>query len=393
MTPGTEPYLVHLSRKAMAGEFEVCLPVAIAGDATATALEALDLVQALEAQLSFFRPDSDISEINRHAADAAVQVEPQLFALLQWALQLGRETGGAYDLTAAPLWEAWGFARRAGAIPSPEQLSEAKAKVGLEWIELDANRMTIRFLRPGVKLNLGSIGKGYAVDRAVAHLASAGVSDFLVHGGYSSVAARGWAAGPAEKGFEMRDQGSGMSDSVPPILHPSSFIPHPSSPHPSSLIPHPSSLIPHPSSPHVPWTVGIKDPLRDDRRLGQIELRDRALGTSGSQFQSFRHQGHRYGHILDPRTGWPAEGVLAVSVLAPTAAEADALSTAFYVLGPEAALNYCRQRPSIVSAIADSIAALVFASAPGNRWVPHHAGLAEESADLLAALMKSGSAS
>ena len=297
MIPGDEPYLVHLSRKAMAGEFEICLPVAIAGEATAAALEALDLVQSLERQLSFFKPDSDISAINRHAADAAVEVEPRLFALLQTAMQLGRDSGGAYDLTATPLWEAWGFARRAGAIPSPEQLAEARSLVGGQWVELDEARKTIRFLRPGVRLNLGSIGKGYAVDRAVEHLLAAGVTDFLVHGGYSSVAARGAA--------EVRQPGKA----------------------------------------DVPWTIGVKDPLRDERRLGQIELHDRALGTSGSQFQSFRHRGRRYGHILDPRTGWPAEGVLSVTVLAPTAAEADALSTAFYVMGPEAALSYCRHRP------------------------------------------------
>ena len=326
---GNEPYLVRLSRKAMAGEFEICLPVSIAGEATAAALKALDLVQALEGQLSFFRPDSDISKINRRAADAAVEVEPRLFALLQAAMQLGRDSGGAYDLTATPLWEAWGFARRAGAIPTPEQLAEARALVGGQWIELDEARRTIRFHRRGVRLNLGSIGKGYAVDRAVEYLLAAGVSDFLVHGGYSSVAARGSAAGSATI---------------------------------------------------VPWKIGVKDPLRDQRRLGQVELHERALGTSGAQFQSFRHQGRRYGHILDPRTGRPADSVLSVTVLAPTAAEADALSTAFYVMGPEAALSHCRQNPSI--------AAMVFVSAAGNKWELHHCGLAEESAELLAALAK-----
>ena len=332
---GGEPYLVHLSRKAMAGEFEICLPAAIAGEAAAAALEALDLVQALEAQLSFFKPDSDISAINRAAADAPVEVEPRLFALLQSAMQLGRDSGGAYDLTAAPLWEVWGFARRAGAIPSPEQLAAAQTLVGGQWVELDEARQTIRFLRRGMRLNLGSIGKGYAVDRAVEHLLSAGVSDFLVHGGYSSVAARGSAAGP---------------------------------------------IVRRPDVLSGPWTIGLKDPLHHQRRLGQIELHDRALGTSGTQFQSFRHRGRRYGHILDPRTGWPADGVLSVTVLTPTAAEADALSTAFYVMGPEAAMSYCQHRPSI--------AAILFAAAAGNRWVLHHSGLAAESADLLAALTK-----
>ena len=132
-----EPCLVRLSRKAMAGEFEICLPAAIAGEATAVALEALNRVQAIERQLSYFRPDSDISQINRRAADEPVEVEPRLFALLQAAMQLWRDSGGAYDITATPLWEAWGFARRAGAIPSPEQLAQARDLVGGQWVELD----------------------------------------------------------------------------------------------------------------------------------------------------------------------------------------------------------------------------------------------------------------
>jgi len=338
-----EPYLVHLSRKAMAGEFEICLPIAIAGEATAAALGALDLVQSLERQLSFFKPDSDISRINRHAADAAVEVEPRLFALLQSAMRLWRDSGGAYDLTATPLWEAWGFARRAGAVPAPGQLDEARSLVGGQWVELDEARKTVRLLRRGVRLNLGSIGKGYAVDRAVEHLLAAGVADFLVHGGYSSVAARGSAAGPVKIAVA-----TDRTSAARPARR--------------------------------PWKVGVKDPLRDERRLGQVELNDRALGTSGAQFQSFRHRGRRYGHILDPRTGWPADGVLSVTVLAPMAAEADALSTAFYVMGSEAAINYCRRRPTI--------AAILFVSTAGNRWEVQHFGLAEESAGLLAALAK-----
>ena len=351
MTEGDEPCLVHLSRKAMAGEFEICLPVSIAGEATAAALQALDLVQSLEGQLSFFKPDSDISEINRHAADAAVEVEPRLFALLQGAMQLARDSGGAYDITATPLWEAWGFAQRAGAVPSPEQLAQAMTLVGGQWVELDEARKTIRFLRRGVRLNLGSIGKGYAVDRAVEHLLAAGVSEFLIHGGYSSVAARG-AAHTVRQPFQA-DVSAPCAGQAgkPDVLA---------------------------RTARQPWTVGVKDPLCHERRLGQVELHDRALGTSGAQFQSFRHRGRRYGHILDPRTGWPAEGVLSVTVLAPTAAAADSLSTAFYVMGPEAALNYCRLHPSV--------AALLFTAAVGNRWELHHRGLGEEAADLLAAL-------
>jgi thiamine biosynthesis lipoprotein len=93
--------------------------------------------------------------------------------------------------------------------------------------------------------------------------------------------------------------------------------------------------------------VGVRDPLRPQRRLGHLRLENRALATSGAAVQFFVHQGRYYGHILDPRTGWPAEGVLSTSVLASTAAEADALSTAFYVLGPEGAASYCATHPDV----------------------------------------------
>lgn len=102
-------------------------------------------------------------------------------------------------------------------------------------------------------------------------------------------------------------------------------------------------------APDQGWSVGVRNPLRPDRRLGALHLHDRSLATSGSGTQFFMHEGSRFGHILDPRSGWPAEDVLSVSVLAPTAAAADALSTAFYVLGPAVARDYCSQRPEVVA--------------------------------------------
>ena len=101
------------------------------------------------------------------------------------------------------------------------------------------------------------------------------------------------------------------------------------------------------SAASVPWEIGLRHPRRTASGWRVVRLHDRALGTSAAQFQSFRHRGRRYGHILDPRSGWPAEGVLSTTVAAPTAALADALSTAFYVMGPEPSLAYCRTHPEI----------------------------------------------
>jgi FAD:protein FMN transferase len=280
--------LMHVSRRAMAGEFEVCFPADLYPQGVQTAMDALDVVEELESQLSFFRPDSEISNINRRAADGPVEVESWLFELLALAMRLYEESEGAYDITATPLWEAWGFAQRAGRVPAEEQLAEARRNVGSHLIELDAARSTIRFLRRGVRISLGSIGKGCALDRCAERLALSGMGDFLLHGDQSSVLAHG----PA-------------------------------------------------------WQVGVRSPEPPERRLGVVRLCDRALGTSGIQFQSFRHECRRYGHLLDPRTGRPAEGVLSTTVLAPTATLADALSTALFVMGPQKALDYCRSHAEI----------------------------------------------
>jgi thiamine biosynthesis lipoprotein len=289
----------------MACDFEVCFNAGQYEADTATALKALDLVEELEDQMSVFRETSEISSINRTAANESVPVEPGLFGLLELAVQLYDETGGALDMTSAPLWKAWGFARRAGGIPSEEELAAALECVGSDLVQLNGAEKSIRFLKPGVELNLGSIGKGHALDQAAEVLVAEGIEDFLIHGGHSSVLARG-SRMEAASAAAVDASASG-------------------------------------------WVVGLQHPLRRGVRLVEIRLRDRALATSSSGVQYFRHQGKRYGHVLDPRTGWPAEGVLSATALAPTAAVADALSTAFYVMGADAVRQYCQARPELAA--------------------------------------------
>jgi thiamine biosynthesis lipoprotein len=296
-----DAYVLHVGRRAMACQFEVFLNAGQYPQGTEAALAALDLVDALEAQLSAYRADSELSEINRRAAAGPVPVEPRLWELLVVALALHAQTAGAYDITSAPLSAAWGFARRTGAVPSDAELAAALERVGSQHVELDPAKHSIHFQRPGLELNLGSIGKGYALDRAGEALADAGVHDFLLHGGQSSVLARG---------SRLTADAAGRG-----------------------------------------WPVGIAHPLRPERRLGQVWLQDGGLGTSGSGVQYFHVRGRRLGHILDPRTGWPVEGVLSTTVLAPTAREADALSTAFFILGPEGTADFCRQRPELAALV------------------------------------------
>ncbi len=288
--------LVRFERAAMACKFEFVFNAGQHPASTPAALAALDLVDRLEDQLSVYRAHSEISQINAHAFAAPVAVEPRLLALLADACRLHGETQGAFDITAGPLSATWGFSRRAGAMPSPARIAAALERVGCQYLQCDLAEGRIRFSRPGVEINLGAIGKGYALDRAAELIEAAGVDDFLLHGGNSSVLARGAHGGlPREVG----------------------------------------------------WRIGVRNPLRPERRLGQLFLRNQALATSGSGTQFFMHEGRRYGHILDPRSGWPAEGVLSATVVAPTASLADALSTAFYVLGPRAAGEFCSRNPEI----------------------------------------------
>ena len=294
----TAQHLLCLSRRAMACTFEVFINAGQYEHGTQAALAALDLVDRLEDQLSVYREHSEISRLNRDAALGPVEVEGRLFALLVRAVEIHRETGGAFDVTAGRLSSVWGFKRRDGKIPTAEELETARASIGSGHLELDETALRVRFGQPGLEIDLGSIGKGYALDRAAGWLEAEGIGDFLLHGGSSSVLARGTHGEPdGEKG----------------------------------------------------WFVGVRNPLDPERRIGRLRLADRALATSGSGTQFFMHDARRYGHILDPRSGWPAEGVLSASVLAPSAADADALATAFYVMGPQAAGEYCRNHQDVAA--------------------------------------------
>ena len=294
-------YHLRLTRPAMAGEFQVILNLGQYDHGVEAALEALDLLDPLENMMSFFRPEGDLGRINALAATVEVPVSEELWNLLIWCRTLYDQTEGAFDITAAALWQTWGFARREGRLPSDAEITQARQLSGRHRVQLDEDRRTIRFLQPGVALNLGSVGKGYALDRMAERLSSKGVQDFVLHGGLSSVLARG-------QSWEI--------DSVAGQVVPG-------------------------------WPIGLADPLRRGRQLGQVRLCDQALGTSGTALQFFYHKGKRYGHIIDPRNGYPADHALSVTVFAPTAAEADALATAFFLLGPEKSALYCEKHQKV----------------------------------------------
>ena len=298
-------FVVSVRRRAMACEFEVQLAASRNDDSMQHVFAALDLVETLETQLTVYRDDSEVSRLNHAASNGAVPVEPRLFGLIEQARRLHQQTNGALDITSGPLSEAWGFSRRSGRVPSDEQIEAARERVGMQHLELDDVRKTIAFRRPGMAINFNSLGKGYALDRMAELLAAQNVDGFLLQGGKSSVLARGNQPGSEETG----------------------------------------------------WRVGVRHPLHSAERMAEIILHNQALSTSGAGTQFFIRRGQRYGHILDPRSGRPAEGLYSATVIAPTAAEAEGLSTAFYVMGPQKAGEFCTARPEIAALLV----------APGDR--------------------------
>jgi len=282
--PNEGAYLTQLSRQAMASTFEIYLNSQSSGKHTDDAIAALDLVTALEEQLSAYRYDSEICRLNATAYLRPMVVEQRLWELLQLCVELFEATTGAFDVTSGPLSKVWGFFDRQGKVPQEEDLARAIALVGSDQMTLDPNAQTLHFTQEGIELNLGSIGKGYALDRCRELLEQAEVADFLIHGGSSSVLARG----------------NRQVDSDEPG-----------------------------------WEVGIPHPVRNDQRIGTVRLKDEALGTSGAAFQAFYHQGKRYGHVLDPRTGRPRTGILGATAVASSATLADALATACYVMNDQ----------------------------------------------------------
>ncbi|GAB4135948.1 MAG: FAD:protein FMN transferase [Thermogutta sp.] len=292
---------LSLTAKAMGGEFQVVFNLAQYEQAMDAGLAAIQLLEPLEDMMSYFRPRGELGRINALAPFGPVPVSQELWNLLLFCRELWEKTDHAFDITAGALWEAWGFARRQGRLPSQPELDEAKDCIGWQWLDLDDVKKTVAFRKPGIKLNLGSVGKGYALDRLAEKIEEYGVGDFLVHGGKSSVLARG-----------SRIESGG-----------------------------------NPASPRIGWPVGIADPILRGGRLGEIILLDQSLATSGTVFQFFYHQGKRFGHVLDPRTGLPVDHCLSVTVVARTAAEADALSTAFFVLGPDAAQVVCEKMDKV----------------------------------------------
>lgn len=248
------------------------------------AIEAsLNEARRIDRMLSNYKPESELSQVNLHAAESPVRVSRELFQLLRMCLDVSRESDGAFDVTVGPLMKLWGFYLAGAAhVPDAQAVTKVLDHVGFRLVILDAEQQTVRFTKPGVELDPGGVGKGYAVDRMAAILIQRGIHSALLSAGGSSIYGIG----------SPPDDSRG-------------------------------------------WRIEIQDPLDSGRHAGSLYLKNNSLSTSGGYEKFFQYEGRKYSHLMDPRTGYPVTGMLSVSVVCPRTLDSEVWAKPFYVLGRE----------------------------------------------------------
>ena len=274
-----EPYRYESSVDAMGTTFTVAAYDTQKDKLHAAVEAALEEAQRLDRMLSNYRAESEWSRVNRLAADREVQVSPEFFKLLASAVEYSRRSEGTFDITVGPLMRVWGFYKGSGRLPHRAEVRTVLDRVGYQNILLNADERTVKFRKPGVELDPGGIGKGYAVDRMVETLKQEGIISALITAGGSSIYAIGTP--PGETG----------------------------------------------------WKVVIRHPKDSARSVSEVRLKDQSMSTSGNYEKYFVVGKKLYSHIMDPRTGFPAEGMFSVSVISPICLDSEVWAKPFYILG------------------------------------------------------------
>jgi len=259
---------------------------------------AISEVKRVENLISDWIPTSQISNVNKNAGIGPVKVDSEVFDLVDRAVKISKLTSGAFDISYASMDRIWKFDGSMKEMPTAEAIKNSVAKVGYQNIILNKNESSIFLKNEGMKLGLGGIGQGYIADKIKALLQENGCSSGLVN---VSGDINTWGKQP-----------NGM-----------------------------------------PWTVGIINPMNKNKVFATFPLDDRAVETSGSYEKYVTFNGKRYSHIIDPRTGYPASGIISVSVFAKQTELADALATGIFVLGIEVGLDLVNQLNGIDCIIVD----------------------------------------
>ncbi|MFP4501291.1 MAG: FAD:protein FMN transferase [Candidatus Hydrogenedentota bacterium] len=261
--------------------------------------KAFDAIDAIEARISTWRETSETSRINARAAREPVPVSGSMFHLLEKAKELHTWTDGAFDVTVGPYLELWGFYKKSGHLPTTEELAEAGTRVGLDKVALDADAETVRFAKAGMRLDFGGIGKGLALERAANVLRAEGVTCAVLHSGTSTVETIG----------------------SPPDA--------------------------------AGWTVRIRGSYNEeDGYIHEVAINDESLSTSSARENFLELDGTKYGHIFDPRTGWPVSDRVSATAIGPSGMITDGLSTAFFVMGVQKVRAFCAAHPAYRAVLA-----------------------------------------
>jgi len=291
LTAGCGKPVLHKETRMLMGTMVSVEIVGNSSEAVALITEKVWAEAArLESVFSRYRPDSEISRINREAGKHPVPVSDEMIKVLSRAEDISRITEGAFDISVGPLMEIWGFfPQRKGRVPSDEEVASSMARVGWQAIELDRPAGTIQFAKMGMEIDLGALAKGYVVDRLVELLRKEGIDSAMVNAGGDI--------------YCLGDNPGGRN-----------------------------------------WRIGIEHPRDEGEILTVLELKNRAVATSGDYRNYFIKSRLRYSHIIDPRTGRPARSkVVEVSVMAPDCMTADALATSMFVIGASNGINLLKE--------------------------------------------------
>jgi thiamine biosynthesis lipoprotein len=289
--------------------------VAPAGSDAVTTVRAV--FRRVEESMNEWRKSSALGRVNERAGTVPVPVPPEVFELVQRGVEIGVLTDGAFDITWAALWGLWEFRAEQPAVPAAQEIGARAALVDHRALELDPVARTLFLPRKGMKIGVGGIAKGWALDRAAEELRARGIGDFLIAAG-----GQVYAAG-------------GRGDAA--------------------------------------WRVGVRDPRgAEDDVFASLQLRDLSVSTSGDYERFFIVDGVRYHHILDPRSGMPARGLRSATVIAADATLADALSTAVMVLGPEAGLALVEGLDGVEALVVDQRARVRHSSGLAAPLRLHH---------------------
>lgn len=279
---GAAPRSVTYPGRTMGTYVNVTLVTPDSAASAPLAATALAVFHRTDSLMSNWTTSSEVARLNREAAAGPVTVQPEVARVLEVALDLYAETDRTFDVTVEPLVRAWGFLGGHPHVPSDSAAAEAFRRVGADQVHFDPATRTLRFANPGVRVDLGGIAKGWAVDVAAESLRARGVHDALV---------------------DLTGNMNAMG---------------------------------HPAGSEA-WRIGIRDPRDRVPWFARITLRDEAISTSGKYEQFVAADGRTFGHIMDPRTGRPAEGLISVTLVSKSAFTCDAWDTPLFVLGTEAA--------------------------------------------------------